>query len=790
MFLISEENELRVKFVIDDSDFRNQLDRLRQDLEGAERLDMGVREDERRRPDVRVMLGETRVEGVDPEVMRDINRRFESLEQRVSLPKVFEESTPEQMQSLLREALKMPGWENILQNAPDVADRFAFIIGEAVRRHPGERITDIRRGGDIHTAGALRRLYDAIYHISGILETRREVGVGTESWEALRQMAINAMQITTPIDDEEVGARVSATHRAEQIVLRDLLTKELGKVAGLEMRRGRNIYDVMAEFIGPLEGRGEHVFREEEEGTGWAIIAAEVTGARAQGAKAEQVGKYIKLAIDRLREHYSDVYQTPEEFKEYLLRYPRVKAGGQEAGRVKLVLDFITSMKQGELAADVKDYLLTGTLEDREFYQKMFQYGGIEIVPRGMPEELQRRLAEGWAPGITGEQLVPIIWDYMEEFPEYLEKTLTLLNPSFNEQKLEDARGRIREIIGMTGPREARRERGQTALRQLMEQEGPQYVMQAMQEVVGEPRGTLFPGISSRVGRGRRAARRGDLMQRLPEYFPGLVDMLMEMGDEELPEAEQIERVVEAITVPPRGRERGLTFARRRELQELAREQPEFLDEVRRLARESGGREFAVRLGVYDDAGDLIDDQGPGAAETMSAIAGEMRQALIPMRGLPVGVDWREYLKGMQQYTTQLRKELGVKITPATYMRWAFEKARGQLPEEILGVEGEGEGLVQLMQILRQQPDMLPPILQEYISELREEQPALPSGMTQIDAIRDGLAGLAAMVEFTQGMFDPQTEGLITRLVAELEAYDRLHTRLEPATSITIMKWS
>ena len=86
---MSEENELRVKFVIDDADFRDQLDRLRGDLERERRLEPGDVERPPQQPPIQIMIGGDGRDAVDDTVIRRIDE-LEKRDREIKQFKVFE----------------------------------------------------------------------------------------------------------------------------------------------------------------------------------------------------------------------------------------------------------------------------------------------------------------------------------------------------------------------------------------------------------------------------------------------------------------------------------------------------------------------------------------------------------------------------------------------------------------------------------------------------------------------------------------------------------------------------
>ena len=139
------QDELAIKIIIDDSQFKDELTRLRRDLEDEYRIEIDKlkvdrKDDYRDQPTV-VEVRET-ITGVDDTTANKINDVIEDVRELkvgLGLPAEFMRLTPDKLQDLVREAFKHGGFKDILERDPAAAEDIG--CGSSYRRDNGRNGT-------------------------------------------------------------------------------------------------------------------------------------------------------------------------------------------------------------------------------------------------------------------------------------------------------------------------------------------------------------------------------------------------------------------------------------------------------------------------------------------------------------------------------------------------------------------------------------------------------------------------------------------------------------------------
>lgn len=542
------ENDLVIRVILDPSQFRDEFSRLRRDLEQESRIDIdsgevragtGVPITTTQQSEVAPLPTQITVSETDPLLESRISTMENMLQRKLGLPTVFDQMSPNDMVELLKGAFKMPGWKKILKEEvyKGVADDFSSVAQEAARRYGDKSIADIRDLiKDPHTTGALQRIYDAIYRISGIETTPRAVGLRAPAEEAVRMMALIERQTFT---DAQGSAYVSITHRAIQEEIAELIKIQKGEHIDpiLEARLGseglRSIMDVYATYSGQLTGA-------DREGVG--IITSEVKTTKVGQAVVDQVAKQFLVLFDELKSITTGGEQvTDEEFLKTIIEEGRILGDSStSAGRIKLVL---TSLQEGKsIQGKVMDTILKtqrGT-EVNALFRKAFEKGVFEFPQITLPKDLQKLIMEAWGKEDLStddvRNIMRTFWASGEEQEEFNEMILSVLNPTFGEERFNRAREMLTTALG-TSNIQSRKRAVHESLNKMLESGTSELgsgnlILRAITDVLGIEESDLAEGLRKR-SRSGRSVREQQLRKRIKDRLPEITDRIVSLDLQE-----------------------------------------------------------------------------------------------------------------------------------------------------------------------------------------------------------------------------------------------------------------
>ncbi len=744
-------------------------------------------ERERARPEVRVMVGE-RVE-VDERLsqrVEELERTTRLLEERQGLPVQLLEATIGGMLENLRRSIEGGFFAEaderslklLLEGVEQVAEKFG----------PETRIGALRGGEYNPIFAGLRDLMDVINERTPIRGRMRGLPKDvTRFIQNITRGMIGVYQTS----EEGRPARTGISHPALEVLSSEVL-RALGKdvvtelplygdVEGRKVLQG--ILDVLGTYQATREYRGYHV--------------TEVATGFAGRSKERQVADYASLIIDyAYKEHHGldpDEYVDPNTVDKWYLeevlpkfkqiygddiqKWPSLfKMGVLYTGGVPKELFQTRVWQQIQRRPGLRALWATRTLEPTFF--RVPEEALLEAFARWDPQMEQEEAIKSFGADILERLKEMGLWDELTAFFNPLRVPREQVEQIFEEivnQRLEQLQetGRTLDSITIEDIR--------PVIEQVRERTGATRTDMVR---MGDAR---YGGISARVGRERRRDGRRPAIRyrfgRLEEAaLAELIDLYGQVLEEEVTEEEEIERLAVAMMGAAVGRPTiSEDIVQRREYRRLVREMGAEI-----AADTETGRDYARAPGRDGiEIGDSTWDQVLASRDLLAPFVG----------AIGMEVDLREYLRGMAKYTKELKDEFGVILTPQQYLRWAFEKTRGRLPAEILqDPEGIG-GLLPALEVLRQQaegqiggPPFLTPRLTEYLGRVGGYE--VPTGET-LEMLREELSTLKQRIN-TMGSGDLGDEyaALIVRVASELEAFEKIYTRLEPATSIMVMRWS
>lgn len=774
MLPISEEDQLKVKFVIDDTEFRDQLGRLRQDLEGAERIEPGQARRPETRPSVEVMIGGRG--GVDADVIR----RIDDLEKRAGLPAQLLETTLGGMLENLRKSIESGFFGGANQRSLDLLVRG---VEEIVNKFGADTRTGELQGGQFNPIFAgLRNLMDIINRrtpLGGRME-----GLPKHVTEFIQNISKGMISITQPGEGGR-PARTGISHAGLEALSIQVL-KALGKdpvaelplmeeIGGKKVLQG--IMDVMSSF-------GLGVFDEEgREFKGYHVT--EVATGFSGRDKERQVGNYANLIMGYAykdfhsldQEEYVDPKVVDTWFKGPVIDAMTSRFGEDSKNWPEMFK--VGILHTGGVSKELSRTRIESSLKTRPGARKLLETGLMRPVFFKVPEEAlleafikfdpdidPEKSTENFGADILGQLKKAGMWNELIDF----------YNP-LNVPR-EELEGIFEEIVNqrLTTLRASGGEVDINVVREIFTKLG---------DVTGATRTDVMRLGDSRYDtqmsrRGRRG-RRPKIGVRIGRLEQTVLEELLE-SYEELTEEEQIEGVYGAITMP---REYGGVTEEERERIRLRTVLHEANPEAReRLAR------F-----LHDNPPPLTPEQEARMLEMQGGEDDMARGSLEfmgPVGGIGMEIDFREYIQGMEKYAKEIKKEFGIPMTKEKYVRWALEKSRGRLPGDIMKGPTGDAGLIAALDILKNielSDSEVPSHIQRFLSE---REMGDPIGRKEWDMIRDEMSRMREVLAV--GVVEhglTQMEGdLIVRVSKELESFEKIYTRLEPATSIMLMTWS
>lgn len=532
------QDEMSIRVVIDPSQFREELGRLRRDLEDQNRIEMDkLRGDVSYPPQTPTVVEiRERVTGFDQSAMDRVNKVIgdvEELKRGLGIPAEFARLTPDRLQDMVREAFRSGGFKDIFERDPQLADDIAWVVERGVARHGGEQMQEFMRG-DPQTYGALQKILDTMMRKHPYASGQRMRMLRGWVDESIRQMSIGEVAVTEPQDPGERRAYMSMGHRATQLDVQRVLG-EMQKQAGLEFRlpfgdRTRQL-DVFAQYVAKSITTGESIT---------AVLGTEVKASGQSVGGTGGVASQMSEQIVSVMQHLKGVYNlgSDKELREFLMENRRVKGRkGTSAGVVKMVLASFKDVSLNQLKTSIVNHLVTmGGDEWKQFYADMIlgdpKKAGIEIVTDITPVELQKRFAELWDEGrrdVEAYGTATAEFIMTDRGKEWTEERIKKYNPDFSSENLDEIQRALAEAAGSQGTGPERVESVYEALSNLLGGEGtgrPHTFIEGVRQFLDVPAAVAFPGVFARAGRGRGAVRTRTLGTRLPGYLPGLAETI------------------------------------------------------------------------------------------------------------------------------------------------------------------------------------------------------------------------------------------------------------------------
>jgi len=452
---MSYDDELRVKFVLDDSDFRRDFDKLRRDVEetgGRQPIGPAGTTPPPATPTPPVAPPPPQVtqvsvgERAEPDTSTFISR-IEQLERTVGLPPNAATMTTSDLPQVVNAMLDRPAFQDVVRNNSSLMHDLNWAVGYLVRSQPGKTYYDMPAGSTERSA--LLQVFKIIGERS--IKPGWEQGFTTDINRLTAQLGKLNVQTT------EVGSE-------GQRVYQSLMHTFMQKYVAQTMREGDK--DVTLEYGMREAGRKGlagriDIFAEYERAglPGWFV--GEVATGKMGEAKIDQITKYMKWAIqgaakDRWLEAgenqrgnwerraveklLDELTDTPEmavtsptgesrmekRFKVGII-YPEGGAPNDDIGSMIATIKrrLVSNVKWGSRKKDKRRTSLF-----REFMKK-----AVTIVPFEIPRVLTKKLAESYL-ATRGKDTRVILeeWSntlsaYMGEHPEFADEFLSLVNP-------------------------------------------------------------------------------------------------------------------------------------------------------------------------------------------------------------------------------------------------------------------------------------------------------------------------------------------------------------------------
>ena len=333
------QDELSVKIVVDDSQFRDDIARLRRDLEDQHRIDMdklradvGARPEEPRYAPGAALMQPTSIEvrGEPDEGMRQEIRKMQEsiaeLERRSGLPGQFGQLTINDLKQMFQEATMQPAWatsasESLTRRIEDVVDGLARRSYADV---PMRELVGMDSGRYISGWSAALSLYDIILS-SGKEERLSGAGLQTMVRELESGAGKGSVHTATdvlgaPPTRESIGHRVlkNLSYQFFQSAGKTAFYETYLKKEGLKRR-----FDLFTEFQGI-----KPVTREPTIGVQFPEIKS---GRAVSGGIVTQVADQIYIALRYLNEKHGvtlqDIANNPEVLGTVAGVAARVSAG-------------------------------------------------------------------------------------------------------------------------------------------------------------------------------------------------------------------------------------------------------------------------------------------------------------------------------------------------------------------------------------------------------------------------------------------------------------------------------
>lgn len=784
---MSEENELRVKFVIDDTDFRNQLDQLRADLERERRLEPGDVKRPSQLAPVQVMIGGR--DGVD----EGIARRIDDLERRIGLPAQLLESTIGGMLENLRVSMEEGFFAGADERSLDLLVRGVEEI--ASKFGADTRVGELQGGQFNPIFAGLRNLMDIINRRTPL--TGRMGGLPKHVTEFIQNISKGMISIQQA-SEEARPSRTGISHPGLEALSMEVLGA-LGKKPVAELPlwievEGRKtlqgIMDVMGSFGLGVFGEGGREFM------GYSVteVATGFTGRQ----KERQVVNYANLIMDYAYKDFHGIGQEEDVdpavvdawFLGPVTDAIKAKYGDDPENWPEMFK--IGILHTGGVSKELSTARIRSDLRTRPGARGLWETGLMKPVFFKVPEEALLEAFSRWNPEDTpGESLKNFGADVLGQLKEagLWDELIDFFNP-LNVPR-EELEGIFKGIVNQR--MDAIRASGRTADSIGMDDVRP--ILDQVREQTGATRtdmirmgDTRYGRISSRVG---RRQRRPAIRYRYGRLEKAILTELIGLYDEEAEEVSD-EELVAAVAVSM-GQQGGIdpAIVQRRQVR------PEYEASLRRLEEAYSFHGYEARMlrqRPYQMPGQEDPDRTP-----LEQMKWDRDEILGRMGGIvsaiPVEVDWQQYMAGLQIYAKEVQKEYGIPMTGERYLEWLMKKGRGGLPGDITGGEGYGgEGLEYTLKLLHGlaveggAPVSGP--LMDFMGETKD--PRMPVTQEEINFIRKQLVGMRESMRITgrEGKFLPEDAALITRVSKELEAFENMYTRMEPATAIATMRWS
>lgn len=669
------QDELAIKFIIDPTQFREELSRLRRDLEDQYRIETDKFREEKREAYVptptEVEIRE-RTTGFDEgatDRIDDIAKDVEELKRGLGLPIPIGDQTIGGLRDLFQRALtELPGYAGMhRQDMQDVTDMLAVMED---RFGGGTGISQLKEEGYTPMVAVMRKLSDLLYYVGQASDTDRTLGIYSSIGNTIESFFRGVVQQFPgiPVGDlPGVGSKMSLGHAGLEELFSMLTEQEAVGKLGMREFRFKNQDE-------KLEGIIDFFARFQHESGMTGARGIEIATGKADEAKMDQVRRYIESTMRYIQREAGEegslgtflekLARDPEKYKG-LARVTTVFTTAVQDFDQKL-LETLTSGVGGETWEDILDTVLE--VETLEVPKEMQLETGMKDITGMRPEEMRKHRAMN-------------MLDWLMNEPEIFQKFVRAVNPL--NISMDEFAGKLRNVVEVY--KEELRESGQpVSLDDIMkgvtvrakdlarEFEFPRYGERGALRVLGKYKERGVSGRPYKIGKGLEVAYAGLGEEVFAEYSTEAerdqVSRLVGAAPEQEARAEVereergyprltpdvAERMMAGEYVSPYDDPSIPVSAVAEARGEIGGEPPSRLDEARALIERSSV-EMQRRLLAGDEAGAMRLSHGIGQLR-ITIDREEARQAAErPERpgfvttGVPMEYDPGEYLTGMKK---------------------------------------------------------------------------------------------------------------------------------------------